>query len=185
MTRSAPIRRSPTERRRTRSGGVFAMSRGGTSSHPRASRRILNRPARASQTATRRARFARQAAARLLPISNVTNSNSHFQDHLAYNLRQYYRICRIILNLVIVVDRDNESIPCTGGRLSPAAENAAREDTRPPGEFTMSNTIILIILSKKHQKLPSFTFLCEARAAGFHLSTFHLFNRHWQHSSPI
>ena len=29
MTRSAPIRKSPAERRRTRSGGVFAMSRGG------------------------------------------------------------------------------------------------------------------------------------------------------------
>ena len=39
-------------------------------------------------------------------------------------------------NYVIVVARDNEGIPCTGGRLSPAAENAAREDTRPPGEFT-------------------------------------------------
>ena len=29
MTRSAPIRKNPAERRRTRSGGVFAMSRGG------------------------------------------------------------------------------------------------------------------------------------------------------------
>ncbi len=29
MTRSAPIRKNPAVRRRTRSGGVFAMSRGG------------------------------------------------------------------------------------------------------------------------------------------------------------
>ena len=47
------------------------------------------------------------------------------------------------------MDRDNEGIPCAGGRLSPAAENAAREDTRPPGEFTPINNV-------QHNKMDEF-----------------------------
>ncbi len=43
--------------------------------------------------------------------------------------------------LVIIAATDNEGIPCTGGRLSPAAENTAREDTRPPASDTRINPV--------------------------------------------
>ena len=44
-------------------------------------------------------------------------------------------------NHLIVVATDNEGIQCTGGRLSPAAENTAREDTRPPASDTRINPV--------------------------------------------
>ncbi|MBR4171041.1 MAG: hypothetical protein IKR48_05265 [Kiritimatiellae bacterium] len=44
-------------------------------------------------------------------------------------------------NVTIVVEADNRCISNLGGRLSPAAGNAAREDMRPLRKFTPINNV--------------------------------------------
>ena len=63
------------------------------------------------------------------------------QPDLIMNYRSKPEPCDVkIIADTIVVATDNEGIPCTGGRLSSAAENTAREDTRPPANDTHINS---------------------------------------------